>query len=324
MEFVFNEGWREPGAWGEDWEASNVRRLRYVRGVIPAWKPHTSEYSNFRTGTRATTWLSPRSQKLSILEAAAFQSAYCWDMEGPFDGALMAGDASALTAWKAISESNGFLKQNQALYTGARGVAPVAVLMSAKSPAGAAGSFSWGKENTALYDLLSKKSVPYHIRLLGAVTEDDLKQYRVLVIPETTALSPVDEEMLGRFKSGGGKVLTMQTAAPPGILEKLGALAGDGPWLEVEGAPHVLGALTSLDGGRRLAVHLLNYDQQAVAGVRVKIRFGTEFRHLADAEPRLRTPDARPRGPEAISRSSTGIAFTLPRLDTYGLVVFSR
>jgi hypothetical protein len=317
MEFVFNEGWREPGAWGDEWEVSNVRRMRYVRGVLPEWKAHTSEYSIFRQGNRATTWLGPRSQKLGILEAAALGSAYSWDMEGPFDGALMTGDASALASWKAISEANGFLKRNEALYAGARSVAPVGVLRSPIARDGSDGGFTWNKGDTQFYDLLSKKSVPYKVRMLGAVSDDQLGEHRGVVVPRPTVLSPADVAMLERYKSRGGKVLVLEEEAPVEAIAKLREMADGAEWIEVEGAPHVLATLTSLDEGKRLAVHLLNYDQQAVAGVKVKLR-GTRL-----ASPRLFTPDTETRGPENVKRAAGAIEFTLPRLDTYAVVVFN-
>ena len=313
MEWVFSEGWREPGAWGEDWEVSNVRRMKWVRGVIPAWKPHTSEYSIFRKGNRATTWLSPRSQKLGIFEAAALDSAYCWDMEGPFDGALMAGDPAVLASWKAIGEANGFLKQHEELFVGARSVAPVAVLRSV----GGDGGFSWDKGDSGLYDLLAKKSVQYHIRLLGAVTEEELRQYRVLVLPASTAPDSSDEAMLARLKGRGVKILAADSVPLDQIPAKLRELSGDGPWVEIEGAPRVIGLLSTVTGGPRLVLHLLNYDQQPVANVRVRVKLGEER-----GQPMLVASGSSQPGRLKIARDGAGIEFTLPALDTYAAVVW--
>lgn len=116
MEVQYNEGWREPGAWGEEWNVSNIRRMKLVRGVIGEAKPMMSEYSIFHSGSRNTTWLAPRSQKLGIAEAAAFRSAFCWDQEGPFGTALVHNDPGAMASWQAIGEYNGFLKANERLF----------------------------------------------------------------------------------------------------------------------------------------------------------------------------------------------------------------
>ena len=134
MDVVFNEYWMEPGVWGAEWNASNVRRMKYVRGVVPDWKPLISEYSRFHESDRAHGWLKPKSARLGIAEAAAFRSAYAWDMEGPFDAALIDGNASALETWAAIGQYNGFLKDHEEIYVDARGAAPIAVLMSERRP----------------------------------------------------------------------------------------------------------------------------------------------------------------------------------------------
>jgi hypothetical protein len=165
--------------------------------------------------------------------------------------------------------------------------------------------------------LLSKKSVPYKVRMLGAVSEAQLGEHRGVVVPRSTVLSPAGVAMLERYKSRGGKVLVLDEEVPVGVVAKIRELVDGAEWIEVEGAPHVLATLTSLDNGRRLAVHLLNYDQQAVAGVQVKLR-GTRL-----ASPRLLTPDAETRGPESVKQSAEGIEFTLPRLDTYAVVVLN-
>jgi hypothetical protein len=70
MEVVFNEYWMEQGVWGSEWNVTSVRRMKYVRGVVPKWKPLISEYSRFHEGDRAHGWLKPKSASLGIAEAA--------------------------------------------------------------------------------------------------------------------------------------------------------------------------------------------------------------------------------------------------------------
>jgi len=267
----------------------------------------------FRKGDRATTWLGRRSQKLGVLEAAALGSGYSWDMEGPFDGALMAGDAAALEAWDGIVEANRFLKQQEPLYVGAQSVTPVGVLRSQVARDGSDGGFTWNKGDTSFYDLLSKRSVQYKIRLLGAVNDAQLGEHRVIVVPRSTVLAPAEEEMLARYKRRGGRVVTFEEDVPADAIARIRAASAE--WVEIEGAPHVLATLWSLDGGKRLAVHVLNYDQQPANNVRVKLS-GTKY-----GAPRLFTPDKETRGPEDVKTSAGALEFTLPRLDTYAVVV---
>jgi hypothetical protein len=312
MDFVFAESWREPGVWGPEWDVSNVRRTKYMRGVIPEWKPLTTEYSIFHSGNRATTFLSARSQKLATAEAAAFQSDYCWDMEGPFDAALMSNDAAAMAAWKAIGQYRLFLQEHEDLYWRARSVSPIAVVV----PTGDASvSFAWDRDTTNIFDALSRHSVLYDIRLPSALDREHLQSYRAVVLPPGVALTAA----LSQFKDHGGKVYTAASADDRTVAE-IRALFPQGPSLNVEGAPHVLGNVTRLGSGKRLAVHLLNYAPEAVSGVRVRVNLGDEFAALTTSNPVVFTPD----GSGAITnvkRVGSTLEFTLDRLDTYTVVV---
>ena len=232
MDFVFAEGWREPGVWGTEWNVSNIRRTKYLRGVIPPWKPLTTEYSIFHEGNRATTFLAARSQRLATAEAAALDADYCWDMEGPFDAALVEGTPKAMESWRAIGQYSRFLREHQDLYWKARSVAPVAVVGPAAQT-----SFTWDKGDTALYDLLAKNSVPFDIRPL----EDALK-YPAAVIPPSAGKVAV---------APGARVYIPAADAPPEeILARIRALAPDSLSVAVEGAPHVFANVMRLGSGK--------------------------------------------------------------------------
>ena len=330
MDAVFNEYWMEPGVWGEEWNATNVRRMKYVRGVVPEWKPLISEYSRFHVGDRGHGWLKPKSASLGIAEAASFRSAYAWDMEGPFDAALLDGDASALETWRAIGRYNGFLKDHEDLYWKARGAAPIAVLVSERHR-GNVIEFGWDKDETGLYDLLAKNSVLHDIRLINALEEEQLAAYAGVVVPAFVTPTPAEAAMLARFEKNGGKVCALESAVLDAlgsreavrreVLEKVRALAPGRLALTVEGAPHVLGNLTRLGSRKGLAVHLLNYAPEGASGVRVRLNLDREFAGLAGAQPRLLTPDAGTSGVGSVRRSGSVVEFTLKNLDTYGIVV---
>ena len=317
MDIVFAEHWHEPGVWGAEWNTSNIRRTKYLRGIIPAWKPLTTEYSIFHSGTRATSFLAPRSQKLATAEAAAFGSDHSWDMEGPFDRALQMGDPAALESWKAIGQYRSFLREHEDLYWKARGVAPVAVVTS-----GAGISFGWDREESGLYDSLAQKSLLFDLRLLPAIEEDQLQAYRAVVVPPSAQLTPAQKQLLERYESRGGKIYSPAAGMPPGeIVERIRSLAPDALSLSVEGAPHMLGNVTRLGSGKRLAIHLLNYNPEPVLGVRVRVNLDKEFLPLADGKPRLIAPDAGTRGLTAARRNGSAIEFTVERLDVYGVVL---
>ena len=298
MDWVFAEGWREPGAWGTEWNAGNIRRTKYLRGLIPAWKPLTTEYSIFHSGNRATTWLGPRSQKLATAEAAAFHSDYSWDMEGPFLEALVKGTPAAMEAWKAIGEYSLFLLENQRLYAKARPVSRVAVA----APIGSL-SFTWDREDVALYDLLAKNSILFDIR-----PAEEALRYPAVVIPPSSRKPAAP---------GGTQVFAPAADAPAEeILAHVRALAPDALSIAVEGAPHVAANVTRLDSGKGLAIHLLNYDPGPVSNLKVRLRLDREYAQLAGKEPRVFTPDsARPA--VGVRRAGTRIEITLDRLDIY-------
>ncbi len=330
MEIVFNEYWVEPGVFGQEWNTTNVRRMKYVRGVAPEWKPLISEYSRFHEGDRAHGWLKPKSAQLGIAEAAAFGSAYAWDMEGPFDAALVDGNAGALETWKAIGRYNRFLKDHEDLYWKARGTAPVAVLIFERRR-GNVIQFGWDKDQTGLYDLLAKHSVLHDIRLVDALEEKQLAAYAGVVVPAFLDSSARLTDMLKRFRKNGGKVVTLSEAllesletneaARREVLERVRGLAPDRIGLAVEGAPHVLGNVTRLGSRKGIAIHLLNYAPEAASGVRVRVNLDREFASLADTLPRLLTPDSQTEGLAAVRSGVSTVEFQIQNLDTYGVVV---
>ncbi|HSB15199.1 MAG TPA: hypothetical protein VLE22_12130 [Bryobacteraceae bacterium] len=330
MEVVFNEYWVEPGVFGQEWNATNVRRMKYVRGVVPEWKPLISEYSRFHEGDRAHGWLKPKSAQLGIAEAAAFGSAYAWDMEGPFDAALVDGDAGALETWRAIGRYNGFLKDNENLYWKARGAAPVAVLISERRRRNVI-QFGWDKDETGLYDLLASNSVLHDIRLVDALEGKQLAAYAGVVVPPFVESSARLTDVLKRFRTNGGKVVTLSEtliesletneSARREVLEKVRGLAPARIGLAVEGVPHVLGNITRLGSRRALAVHLLNYAPEAASGVRVRVNLGREFALLAGAQPRLLTPDLQTEGLVTARSGASTVEFQIQNLDTYGVIV---
>jgi hypothetical protein len=310
VDWVFAESWQEPGVWGSTWEASNVRRTRFLRGVIPEWKPLTTEYSLFHSGDRASSFLGPRSEKLATAEAAAFQSDYSWDQEGPFDEALMKNDPAALASWKAIGDYSLFLRQHEDLYWKARAISPIAVV---RPPDGT--TFAWDGEGGELFDALARASVLYDIRLPDMLDRALLKRYQAVVVPAGVELTPA----LREYQSGGGKVY-VANGFDAATVAAIRALTPDAPSISMEGAPHVLGNMTRLGGGKGVAIHLLNYDQQAVSGVHVRVNLGKEFSGLG--APQVITPDEACEI-TAVKRTGSTLQFTLPKLDTYTVVVLS-
>jgi hypothetical protein len=306
MEVVFAEGWREPGVWSGEWNVSNIRRTKYLRGLIPAGKPLTTEYSIFHEGNRATTFLGPRSQKLATAEAAAFHSDYSWDMEGPFDAALMAKAPAALESWRAIGEYGRFLREHEDLYRNARPVSPIAVVAPSNGV-----TFTWDRDDSGLYDLLAKNSILFDIR-----PAREALHYAAVVIPPSAGSIPIPH---------GARVYSPRAgAAADEILAGVRALVPEALSVSIEDAPRVLANLTRLGSGKGLALHLLNYAPGAVSAVRVRVHLDREFAPLAKATPRVFTPDRAAQGAVRAHRTNLAIEFSLDKLDVYSVVTLER
>jgi len=341
MEFTFNEGWREPGVWGGEWEVSNVRRFRLTRGEIPPWKPLVTEYSIFHQGDRASGFLPAHSEKLAIAEAAAFGGAYTWDMEGPFVERLVAQDPKALDSWAAIGEYNDFLKNHEALYVGAKNVTPLLVVVPEDYPI----DFGWDKEPSPLFDFLAKKSVLFEVKAAAHLTSADLHRFDAIVLLSPGSLTAEQKGLIRNYRAAGGGIgvvgagperagLEVRASLPEipadllanaqvqtQVLSKLKSLAPEAPWIELGGAEHVLANLTSVRGGREVVLHLLNYAPKPAAGVRLTLSLGTKFAAMAGKEPIVISPDGKSAPLDNVRWKGATLEATVPSLPVYSALV---
>ncbi len=341
MDFTYDESWTEPGVWGREWDVSNIRRTRYMRGLLPAGKPLVTEYSVFHEGDRSTAFLKPRSEKLAIAEAATFGSAYTLDMEGPFDGGLANGHPAALESWAAIGEYNGFLADHESLYIGAKNVTPVIVLLPDDLKAG----FSWDKD--PLTDLLGRSSVLYDIKLAKSVTGSELKAYQGVIVPSYDSMSAAEKEMIGDYAAAGGRVYAFGTsanlrgpntevsapeveqnlesdrAAREDVQTKIAALTSKSTHLELNTHAHVLANATSLRNGTGLALHILNYGPAPAKDIQVRLSLGQEFKGLVGGRLTLFSPDANTAPLEGVRWKGDTVEVSLPSVDIYSVIAIT-
>jgi hypothetical protein len=338
MDFVYDERWVEPGAWNEDWVVSNIRRDRYVKGLNSPWKPLLTEYSIFHQGDRASTFLKARSQRLGIAEAAAFGAAYNWDSEGPFDKALVTRDPAAIDSWAAISQYNRFLAEHQPLYADAVNVAPYIVLL----PDVFETDFAWNDSIPRL-DFLARNSFMYDLKLAGLINSKDLAAYQGVLVPSFASLSAEQKGMIRNYQAAGGKVYLFAEksetegvngdiyspaagnssgeTAQERVRAELRSLTPAATHVEIETTRHVLANVTSVQGGKGLAVHLLNYDPIPATGFRVRLVLGKDLGRFAGMNPTLLSPDVGHSAIEKPEWKGSTLEFTLPSLDVYSLVV---
>lgn len=340
MDFTFNESWVEPGVWGKEWQVSNIRRTRYMRGLLPPHKPFITEYSLFHGGNRSTEFLKAKSEALSIAEAAAFGSAYTWDMEGPFDAALINQDRKAMHSWSAISRYNGFLANHEAFYVGAENVTPLAVLLPDSFKPG----FAWTSPDP-LIDLLSRQSVLYAIKLAKDETAQGLRAYAGIIIPSYESLSSEEKKNVRDYAMGGGKVyafgemagahqgftafsdanilpkLGRDKAADEQVIAKVDRLAQGATQVRLATHSHVLANVTTLDHHQEVVLHLLNYDSKPTQDLEIQLTLGKEFGGVVGKSARLLSPDPHTTTLQNARWKGNTFAATLPSLQRYALIV---
>lgn len=342
MNFTYDEGWRGPGVWGADWDVSNIRRDRLLQGMLPLWKPVITEYSIFHQGNRSTGFLGGHAEKLSIAEAAAFGTAYTWDMEGPFDAGLIARNPKAMDSWSAISHYNAFLENHSSLYVGASNVTPLLVLI----PDGDKISFAWpDAPASAFFDFLSRHSILYSVKPANGVTESELKLYSGIVVPFFSGFTPAEKLLLRRYKAQGGRIyafakqselaglncelsspglvghLKDNSKAQQEVLSKLDLLAPEATRIAVVGTSKVLANVTSLDHGNRIVLHLINYDPKPGSHVRFRLSPGRYLKGVIGEQPKVASPDAQTSLALAnVSWKSGTLQATLPSLGIYAVI----
>jgi hypothetical protein len=338
MDFIYDEGWAEPGAWNDDWVVSNIRRDRYVRSLNSPWKPLLTEYSIFHQGDRASTFLKPRSQRLAIAEAATIGAAYNWDSEGPLDKALVTHEAAAVESWGAIGQYNRFLAEHTALYADAVNVAPWLVLVNDSLQTG----FAW-MDNIPRVDFLSRNSFLYDLKLASRVNSRDLAAYQGVIVPTYATLPAEKKAMIHDFQAAGGKAYifaerfetegpnaeiyspategTSGETAQEHVRGELQSLVPAATRVEVETTGHILANVTSIQGGKGLAVHLLNYDPRPASGLKVRLVLGKDQGRFMGLKPTLVSPDAA--HPVIAKQEWKGetLEVTLPSLDVYSVLI---
>lgn len=339
MDFIFTEGWAEPGAWDNHWEVSNIRRDRLVKGLNPGMKPIVSEYSHFQKGDRNDSYLGARAEKLAIAESAAFGTSYTWDMEGPFDTALVTQDPKALESWSAISQYNGFLEDHVELYADAVNVVPWAVLLPDLNP-----DFDWPGGATRL-DFLAKNSVLGDFRFASRITKKDLAAYQGVIVPAYGSLSAQQKEMIRDYQNSGGKVsiftetsaatglnaeilppfkqtLTTDKSAEVQVLAEINSLAPDATHVALENAAsYVLANVTSVHDGRAIIIHVLNYGQTPVGELKLKLIVGKQFQTIVGRKPSIFSPDTKSAACLKAQWKGATLEMTLSTVDSYSVVV---
>jgi hypothetical protein len=223
---VSTEDGQEPGYYTDKqppYVVTNAGLLRYNYAVGEGWRPVSMEDGGRHWGDRMTTPMAPQKWQLAIAECAMHHVSLEPYSEGLYLRDLYFGDSRALEGWRAIGAYNAFLEKNEGYYTHPQSLARVAVLSDATDFI------------VPYLNQLSERDLNYDVMFnYQAPREDQLKRYRVIVLPNTNPLSAEWCSTLSRWvQEDGGTLIWAQDASlfPPGAVARrldfgLGGLQG--------------------------------------------------------------------------------------------------
>ncbi len=223
---VSTEDGQEPGYYTDKqppYVVTNAGLLRYNYAVGEGWRPVSMEDGGRHWGDRMTTPMAPQKWQLAIAECAMHHVSLEPYSEGLYLRDLYFGDSRALEGWRAIGAYNAFLEKNEGYYSHPQSLARVAVLSDATDFI------------VPYLNQLSERDLNYDVMFnYQAPREDQLKRYRVIVLPNTNPLRAEWCSTLSRWvQEDGGTLIWVQDASlfPPGAAARrldfgLGTLQG--------------------------------------------------------------------------------------------------
>jgi hypothetical protein len=150
-----------------------------------------------------TTPMEPRKWQLAVAECAMYHVSLEPFSEGLFLRDLYFAEPRALEGWRALGAYNAFLEKNEPYYTHPQSLARVAILSDATDFV--VPYLNELSERDLNYDVIFNYQTP---------REDQLKRYRVIVLPNTNPLSAEWCTALSRWvQDGGGTLISVQDAS---------------------------------------------------------------------------------------------------------------
>jgi hypothetical protein len=344
-DFTKTEAIEEPGIWDGKW-VNNVAQARFYYAAGDGWKPYESKYEGADPGAphpgahdvkegMKCGWKRP------MAEAAAFQSHWVIAEAGRsmFQGWVLKNNDLAMTAWNDICLYNGFLREHEALYTDVRAVSNIGLLAPPAIP-----SFELRLARSPLYNALGEMNFVYDVLLIPELSDADLTAYKALVVPDITWMDDKHLRLLERYRQAGGQILTVgssdsvrkvSTATLPAATcqdiqkqpvreefkRELLRLSGD-PLVTIRNPGFVIANLVKKRGSGRVIAHFVNYSQPA-DDVNVRLNLAGVVSQIDPKSIRLLSPDNVSKQLKDLSVRGTEVAFTIPRIEIYGVVVIN-
>lgn len=205
---VTTEDGEEPGYYIDKQQqydlVTNAGLLRYNYAVGENWRPVSVEDGGRHNKIdRIATTMQPRKWQLAIAESAIYHVSLEPFFEGRFLRDLYFGVPEAMEGLRAIGTYNSFLEQNEQYYTHPQSLARVAILSDTTDTV--VPYLNQLAKHNLNYDVLFNYQIPQ---------EEHLKQYKVIVLPNTNPLSSVWCEVLARWvQEDGGTLIVVQDAS---------------------------------------------------------------------------------------------------------------
>jgi len=307
---ITTEDGREPGLWsagannfkaiseqlpyaqklGDRYLVNNFGLLSLHEALSEGWKPTMVEDGTREGLTRYETFMPPEHQKLALAENMAFGVPLELYVEGRPAHELWNKIPRAVATWDAVTQYNGFFVQHDNLYTGARSVAPLAVILDDRS------------EGVAILNGLAARRVPFVAVYERDITPEMLKQFHAVALLTAQTVHEESLKALVGFVRDGGHLLAIRDAATltesgakrsaadyfldgsfKGTAAFLDGKADIESWADsllkasgqqpvsLQAPAGVLFNVTEQSHGARRMVHLLNYTSDEAHGISVTV-----------------------------------------------------
>jgi hypothetical protein len=344
LDMVYNEFGRQPGVYEGAWMMGNIKKIKYISSFLPSWKTSLYQSNYYPGGLRERAYMPPKAQKLVRAEAAAFGSTYIDFVEGRLLTDLVHDKKEALDMWNAAGIYNSFLSEHALYYLNSLQPQRIMVLI----PDDSEFTFDELKGSTSqLLDFLSQNNVLYSIRLAANLKTVDLLETDLIILlhfnhsetPATEIIESCKKEKCKVLGIGGDKSienisdvfyqadfiekLKNSTDIKSKFLNTLQTISRSNV-LEISGAPHVLGNITSIENQNRIIIHIINYDDKIGENVLVRAHLKEREIPINPNRVEIFSPDTEDENISEINIQDNVLTFRITKLDTYSIMVVSK
>ena len=340
-----SEGTEEAGVWDGRW-VHNVAQARFYYAAGDRWKSYRSKYEGANPGEPnpgAHTIIDEMKcgWKRPIAEAVAFQSDFVIAEAGRKlrNGWVLKNNETAMKTWKDICQYNGFLSENEDIYTDVETISRIGLLAPPLIP-----SFEVSLERDPIYKALVEMNIMYDVLLLPRITSNILAKYEAIIIPDIPWIDKNQLNIVKDYKNIGGKIYTI------GSTEELRKLASvyspsstikeiekkeireefmynlrnlsDKSMIVIENAEYVIANVVKKKDKDRIIIHFINYSEH-LNDIKVKVNLEGYVNNINKESIRLYSPDNVLKRINDISVDGKKIEFTIPRLEIYDVVMIN-